>query len=360
VRKQPGFFDVDDRLRRLSDLGDQLEAYGSVVDFEIFRAALEAALAYSDGARGGRPPHDPVMMFKVLVIQAQNDLSDERAEFLINDRLSFMRFLGLSLGDRVPDARTIWAFRERLTRAGAVTRLFDRFDAAAREAGYIPMSGQIVDATLVAAPKQRNTEAEKAEIKAGRVPPAWKKRPAKLRQKDRDARWTVKFSKAKPRADGTTPLDIAIPTFGYQNHISIDRRHGLIRKWAVTHAAAYEGRVLRRGLLDKSNFGSSVWADTAYRSKANETFMERHGFTSRVHRKKPNGRPMPERTRRANARKSVVRSRIEHVFAVEKCRMGLFVRSIGLARATTRIGMVNLVTNMKRLIWLNRTSPAPA
>ena len=95
---QPGFFDVDERLRRLSDLGDQLEAYGRVVDFELFRPELEAALSYSDGTKGGRPPCDPVMMFKVLVIQAQNNLSDERTEFLINDRLSFMRFLGLALG----------------------------------------------------------------------------------------------------------------------------------------------------------------------------------------------------------------------------------------------------------------------
>ncbi len=357
---QPGLFDVDERLKRLSDLGDQLEAYDGAVDFEIFRAALEAALAYSAGAKGGRPPYDPVMMFKLLVIQAQNNLSDERTEFLINDRLSFMRFLGLTLGDRVPDARTIWAFRERLSRTGAIERLFHRFDEVVRQAGYIPMSGQIVDATLVAAPKQRNTEAEKAAIKAGRIPADWKKEPAKLRHKDRDARWTVKFSKARPRADGTMPVDIAIPTFGYQNHVSIDRRYGLIRKWAVTDAAAYEGRMLRHGLLDKSNFGASVWADTAYRSKANEAFMEKHGFTSRVHRKKPKGRPMPERSRRANARKSAVRSRVEHVFAEQKCRIGLIVRTIGLARATTKIGMVNLVANIRRLVWLNRTTPAPA
>ena len=114
---QPGFFDFDDRLRRLSDLGDQLEAFAAAVDFELFRPVLDAALAYADGAKGGRPPLDPVLMFKVLIIQAANGLSDERAEYLINDRLSFMRFLGLSLGDRVPDARTIWLFRERLTRA---------------------------------------------------------------------------------------------------------------------------------------------------------------------------------------------------------------------------------------------------
>ena len=157
MRDQPGFFDIDDRLKRLSDLGDQLEAFRVVVDFETFRPELNAALSYSNGSQGGRPPFDPVMMFKILVIQAANNLSDERTEFLINDRLSFMRFLGLSLADRVPDARTIWLFREKLTKAGAIKTLFARFDAMLREVGYIAMSGQIVDASLIAAPRQRNT-----------------------------------------------------------------------------------------------------------------------------------------------------------------------------------------------------------
>ena len=107
MRRQAGFFDVDDRLKRLSDLGDQLEAFEAAVEFEAFRPELNAALTYSDGTQGGRPPFDPVMMFKILVIQTTNNLSDERAEFLINDRLSFMRFLGFGLSDRVPDARTI-------------------------------------------------------------------------------------------------------------------------------------------------------------------------------------------------------------------------------------------------------------
>jgi transposase, IS5 family len=355
---QPGFFDVDERLRRLSDLGDQLEAYRRVIDFEIFRPELETALSYSDGAKGGRPPCDPVMMFKILVIQAHNNLSDERTEFLINDRLSFMRFLGLGLGDRVPDATTIWLFREKLTKAGAIEALFARFDEMVRAAGYIPMSGQIVDASLVAAPRQRTTEAEKADIKAGRVPEAWKDKPAKLRQKDRHARWTVKVTKAKPKEDGTRQLDIAVPASGYQSHIAIDRRYGLIRRWAVTDAAAFAGRMLRGGLLDKTNTAGDVWADTAYRSKANETYMAENGFTSRIHRKKPTGRPMPERTRRANAMKSAVRSRIEHVFAEQKSRMGLFIRTIGMARARVKIGLANLVFNMKRLIWLERAAPA--
>ena len=169
----------------------------------------------------------------------------------------------------------------------------------------------------------------------------------------------MKFSKAKPREDGTVPpVDIAIPTFGYQNHISIDREHGLIRKWLATDAAAYEGARLREGLLDKTNTSKIVWADTAYRSAANETFMDKNGFVSRIHRKKPKGRPMPETTRRANNMKSKVRSRVEHVFGEQKSRMGLFIRTIDIARAKTKIGLVNILYNMKRLIYLDRIAAA--
>jgi transposase, IS5 family len=141
----------------------------AAVDFEIFRPELSAALAYSAGSQGGRPPFDPAMMFKILIIQTINNLSDERTEFLINDRIFYMRFLGLELSDRVPDARTIWLFREKLTKAGAIGPLFERFDATLRRSGYIAMSGQIVDASLIAAPRQRNTEDEKQAIKEGRI-----------------------------------------------------------------------------------------------------------------------------------------------------------------------------------------------
>ncbi|GAN94798.1 transposase [Gluconobacter thailandicus F149-1 = NBRC 100600] len=116
--KQSGFFDVDERLARLSGFGDQLEAFSRTVDFEVFRPDLEQALSYSDGSKGEHPPFDPVLMFKILVIQTLNNLSDERTEYLINDRLPFMRFLGLALPDRVPDAKMAWLFHERLTQVG--------------------------------------------------------------------------------------------------------------------------------------------------------------------------------------------------------------------------------------------------
>ncbi len=247
-------------------------------------------------------------------------------EFQIQDRLSFMRFLGLGLGDQVPDAKTIWLFREHLVQAGAVENLFARFDKHLAKAGYLAMGGQIVDATVVAAPKQRNTGYGKADIKAGKIPDAWKDKPAKLRQKDRDARWTVKFSKAKVDDEGKQhKRDIAVPVFGYKNHAAIDQRHGFIRGWTVTHAAAYDGAQLRN-VVKRPSTGSTVWADTAYRSKKNEAWLDRNGFVSDIHQKKPKGRPMSEAMARANGRRSKIRSRIEHVFAHQKARMGLFVR----------------------------------
>lgn len=351
---QTGFFDVDERLRRLSDLGDQLEAYASAIDFEIFRSDLDQAVAYRSGKQGGRPPFDVVMMFKILVIQSQNNLSDERTEFLISDRLSFMRFLGLKLSDKVPDAKTIWKFRDRLTQSNAIDALFARFESALREAGYIAMSGQIIDSTLVAAPKQRNSAEEREAIKKGKkAPDIWPDAPSKARQKDTDARWTVQFSKARVRTDGSPAgPDIAIPTFGYKAHSAIDRYFRFIRRWDVTDASRHDGRMLRRGLLDSTNTGKGVWADSAYRSKANEGFMARHGFKSHVHYRKPKGKPMAKHIQRGNRTRSKYRAPIEHVYAVQKDMMDLSIRTIGLARAKTKIGMANIAYNMRRLVQL--------
>jgi hypothetical protein len=156
------------------------------------------------------------------------------------------------------------------------------------------MSGQIIDATIVAAPKQRNTDGEKRDIKDGRIPPGCAAKPAKLRQKDRDARWTVKYTKAKPGKDGMPRVDLAIPAFGYKNHIGIDRRHRLIRRWTVNDAARHDGALLP-ALIDTNNNGGEVRADTAYRSKANVSFLAGHLLRSQIHRKKPKGKPVPHR-----------------------------------------------------------------
>lgn len=352
--RQAGLFGLSEQLKRLSACGDPLEVLGGVVDFEAFRPTLASALAYSDGTKGGRPPYDPVTMLKVLILAAQNNVSDARMAYLIRDRLSWLRFLGFDLGAPTPDANTIRPFREKLTAAGALDALFADFGRQFKERGYLPMSGQIVDATLVAAPKQRNTEAEKAAVKDGKsAGEIWSEEPAKARQKDTDARWTLKFAKARPTVDGKPQVDIAIPSFGYKSSISIYRAFGFIRRCKVTDGARFDGRMLR-DVVTNDNTASDVWADTAYRSQANEKWLRRQGRVSRIQRRKPRGRPMPERTAKANAAKSKVRARVEHVFAHQKEKMGLFIRTIGLTRAEAKITLANLAYNMNRLIFHER------
>lgn len=350
--KQPGFWSVEERLRELSEQGDPLEKLLELIDFELFRPVLDEALGSMDRSKGGRPPFDAILKFKMLYLQAQHGLSFAATEHLVRDRLSWMRFCGLTVADPVPDANTLWDFREALIGAGALDQLFARLDQAIKDAGYLPMSGQIVDASLVAAPRQHNSEEEKAAIKAGRsAAEIWPDEPAKAAQKDTDARWTVKTSKGKVEADGTVKRDLAIPAFGYKSHIGIDRRHGFIRRQKVTDAAAHDGARLREGLIDPTNTACDVWADTAYRSQANEGFLADRGQRSRIHRKKPAGKPMPQRTARANAKKSKVRATIEHVFAQQKARMKLTIRSIGLKRAEATIIMANIAYNMGRWRW---------
>ena len=157
-------------------------------------------------------------------------------------------------------------------------------------------------------------------------------------------------------AQTSLPWHIAMPSGG--------GIHSIISRSTAASASSANGRQPTRpptrapGCVKdcsiKTNTASGVWADTAYRSAANEAFMEKHGFTSRVHRKKPKGRAMPEAIRRANNAKSKIRARVEHVFAAQKHRMDLFIRTIGIARATTKIGMANLVYNIKRLLCLRR------
>ncbi len=140
---------------------------------------------------------------------------------------------------------------------------------------------------------------------------------------------------------------------GYKSHISIDRRFGFIRAGMVTSAAAADGRQLKH-VIDKDNTGSDVWADSGYRSRSNETWLARNMLTSRIHRRKPAGKPMPKATARANAKKSSVRAAVEHVFGYQKNRFGLFIRMIGIAPAEAKLILANLPYNFDRLIFRER------
>src|SRR3979490_1748840 len=284
---QLGFFDAEKRLAARSAKGDPLEAIDRVGPWESFRADIEAVVLTPDELRkssAGRKPLNAIVMFRMLVLQALNNLSDEQVEYQARDRLSFTRFLRLGIEDSIPDATTLWLFREKLAKAGLIEKLFDRFDQHLAAQGYMARGGQMVDATIVPVPKQHNSGDENEAVKAGRIPEAWDNKPAKLRQKDRDARWTKKHGKR---------------FFGYKNHVNADAKHKLIRRAPGTEAAAYDSQKLD-GLLDKGNTCNDVFADSAYRSTEIEAQLRASGYKSRIHRRGRRNHPLSSAQERAN------------------------------------------------------------
>ena len=343
---QLGFFDTEKRLAALSAKGDPLEAIDRLVPWESFRADIEAVVLTPDEVKksnAGRKPVDAIVMFRMLVLQALHNLSDEQAEYQVRDRFSFTRFLRLGIEDGIPDATTLWLFREKLAKAGVVEKLFERFDQHLAAQGYMARGGQMVDATIVPVPKQRNGRDENETVKAGQTPAAWETKPAKLRQKDRDARWTKKQGKS---------------FFGYKNHVNADAKHKLIRRYEVTDAAVHDSQALD-ALLTKGNTSSDVFADSAYRSAETEAKLKAAGFHSRIHRRASRNHPLSEAQTRANRAKSRIRARIEHVFGAQQNSVGgRIVRTIGIVRARAKIGLQNLAYNMRRLLTLERMAAA--
>lgn len=345
---QMGFFDLSDRYASLDAKNDPLVEIDEIVPWEEFCPLLEQAWRKPESerkSRAGRKPLDAVLMFKTLVLGALYNLSDDQVEYQVRDRLSFMRFLGLGLGDRVPDAKTVWLYREALAQAGKVDDLFKLFDHHLARQGYIARGGQILDASIVPVPRNHNTREENAAIKDGKEPAGWKDKPAKRCQKDIDARWTKKHGKSH---------------YGYKNHVNVDGRYKLIRRYHVTDAALHDSQAVDE-LLMRANTASGVWADAAYRSEEIEAKLRARGFSSRVHRKGKRGKPLTEQAKKSNRTKSSVRVRVEHVFGAQTNDMGgTLVRTIGLARAKAKIGMKNLAYNIRRLGQLRRINPCPA
>ena len=343
---QLGFYDIADRYAGLDAKNDPLVKIDAAVAWEALRPRLEAAWRRPPAARkspAGRKPWDAVVMFKAIVLCALYNLSDDQVEYQLRDRLSFMRFLGLGLEDRVPDAKTVWLYRERLAQAGEIEGLFEDFDGYLEQRGYLAMGGQIIDASIVPVPKQRNSRDDNARIKQGKTPEGWEKQPAKRAQKDPDARWTKKHGKSH---------------YGYKNHVNVDRRHKLVRRYAVTHAAVHDSQVVD-DILDAGNTASGMWADSAYRSAQIEAMLKEKGLTSRIHRKGDRNKPLTDREKQGNKTRSTVRAGVEHVFGAQSNDMGgTLVRSIGLVRAKARIGLKNLAYNMRRLVQLERLAAA--
>jgi transposase, IS5 family len=333
---QIGLFDRETRLAELSEMGDPLEIINRVINWKSFRPVIDKAFRKERKSNAGRPPYEYVLMFKILVLQTMYGLSDEQTQFQIIDRLTFRRFLGLLDEDRIPDQKTIWLFRETLAQAGMVKKVFDLFNRQLNEAGYTAKKGQIIDASFVEVPRQRNNRDENEQIKNGETPMEWENHPEKLRQKDVDARWTKKNDET---------------FFGYKNHVCIDAKHKLIREYDTTSAEVHDSQVFE-AILDPENTNADVYADSAYSSEKTEQRLDLLWYRSRINQKGKRNKPLTDFQQKQNRKKSKVRARVEHVFAQIEAMHGGVIRGIGRLRAAAKIGLLNLVYNIRRFAYL--------
>ena len=284
-----GFFDEEFTKERLSDMGNPLESVSKVIDFESFRELLESKLLNTNKKNNaGAKPYDVVMLFKILILQRYYGLGDRQVEYQILDRMSFKTFLGLETGDRVPDQKTVWSFRERITKTGLVEDLFEQFTSFLEEKELILNEGQLVDASFTVAPRQRNTREENKKIKNGEGDDLWKDKPNKKKHKDIDARWTKK--------NGET-------FYGYKNHAKVDTKSKLINTYTVTDASVHDSQALD-DLLTEKDKEQDLHADSAYTGEEQEKTIAKYEMKNKVHEKGYRSKPLTDQQKANNTKKS--------------------------------------------------------
>jgi transposase, IS5 family len=337
MSKARGLFDEQIRLEKLSKKQDPLERLSSHIDFEFFREPLQQYFDKEvDRSKGGRPAYDYVLMFKVLILQRYYNLSDDTIEYAILDRLSFMRFLGLGINDPVPDAKTIWLFRDKLTAGKMIEKLFGHLDKQLDKDGIIVHKGKLVDASIVEVPIQRNSREENKELKEGNIPEDWDEN--KLRQKDTDAQWVTHNGKNY---------------FGYKNHVKADSKTKLITGYKATTANIHDSEVAGELLDKKEDSGQPLHADSAYRSEAIEQMCRKKNIESCIHEKGYRNSPLTKRQQQRNRKKSKTRARVEHIFGFMTNSMNqMYLHYRNFVRNQAAIGLMNLTYNLFRLVQL--------
>jgi len=346
--KQSGrisLFDKNETSEKLSKLGNPLEKLHNVIDFEIFRQDLETHMLNQDKkSSSGCKPYDVVMMFKIMLLKRFYNLSDEQAEYQINDRLSFKEFLGLSSGDRVPDSRSIWLFQDKLIQQHLEEKLFAQFHRYLDSLGLFVNEGKIVDASFVEVPRQRNKKEENEKIKAGEGTQLWNEQPKKKRQKDIDARWTEKGGQK---------------FFGYKDHAKMDTKSKLIDKYVITSAEVHDSQVVGE-LVEEKDMGQELHADSAYIGDTIEQMLKEKEIISQIIERAFKGKPLSEEQKENNRIKSKIRCRVEHAFGfVTNSMNDFYIQSIGFQRAKGIVGLINLVYNMCRYEQIVRLKLLP-
>jgi IS5 family transposase len=309
-----GLFDEEFTIQKLSKIGNPLEKISKAIEFEMFRNLLESTLLNTDKkSNAGAKPYDVVMLFKIIILQRYYGLGDQQVEYQILDRLSFKTFLGLASGDKIPDEKTIWSFRERLTNQNIVEELFNQFNSFLEDKNLIFNEGQLIDASITVAPRQRNNREENKKIKEGKGNELWNDKPHKKSHKDIDARWTTKNGEK---------------FYGYKNHAKVDNKGKFIKKYTVTDAAVHDSQALD-DLLDEEDKGQDLYADSAYTGEKQEETISKYEMINKVHEKGYRNNPLTEQQKANNTMKLKTRVRVEQVFGfMEQSLNGLDLRSV--------------------------------
>lgn len=334
-------FAGEDRSAKRDRIGDPLQVLDRHIDFAAIAAAIDAKLTLGDRGKGGRPPYPTETMVRLLVLQQLYNLSDDALEYQVLDRNSFARFAGLTNSSRVPDAKTVWVWRERLKQLDLIGDISAAVSGQLQHAGFIARGGQIIDASIVSAPIQRNTREENEAIAKGEVPKDWNQ--AKRAQKDVEARWTRKNNRN---------------FYGYKLHANTDRRWGFIRRAEVTTASVIDTTMFE-AVLDQ-NTSRDVYADRGYTKRTREVALKAQGYRVQIQRKGERYKALSEAQHRRNHRIAKQRVYVEHAFARLTQLGGKFVRSIGLARAKVQLGLKVATHNLQRLARLLERGVVPA
>lgn len=332
---------AEKRERKLDQIGDPLRVLERYIDFAALADQVDELEPRPSGDRGGRPPYPTEVMIRILTLKHLYNLSDESMEFQLLDRLSFQRFCGLQGSATIPDRTTIWNFEQRLVRAEAGDAIFEAVQRELVRHGYIARCGQIVDATLIQAPRQHPSSEEREILQQEATPAHWNRH--QRRQHDPDARWTKKHG---------------CSYFGYKLSANVDVRHKLIRGCVISDAAEHDVRHLP-ALLDSANTSADVYADRGYAGRNQEQALQAQGYRPQIQRKASPGKKLDARQRKRNRRIARTRARGEHVFAVLAQCYGIGVRCIGLARAKLQLMFASAVYNMRRLASLREAGVPP-
>ena len=347
-KQKHDLFAADHRRQKVTQFTKVIDSLSGLVDWAaLTKVVNERTGREASQPKGGRPPYPTEALIKIIILQQlYGNLSDEDTEYALLDRGSWQRFIGMADARDLPDARTIWHFKNQLAQTGSATELFADVQRQLNAAGLVAKGGQMIDATIVPSPKMHFTKDEKETIAEGETPAHWSKKQAA--HKDTDAHWSAKRGQWH---------------HGYKAHANVDQKHKLIRILEVTPANESDMNHFEEMIdttVDRQQHGKTIHADRGYDSAANRQTLKANKLRDGVARNDDRKRYDQTDIHARNRKLSRIRARVEHVFGAWEKVIGKSIRCLGLVRATAQITMQAIVVNLRRWVTLDARGASAA